>query len=62
MRMAILSCDSTRLASSLFSHSTDRAPTRSPYRLKLLENEVETKKVRPASTNLATAAPSSFRP
>src|SRR5574337_773846 len=60
--MAILSCESTRAASSLFSHSTDRAPTRSPYRLKLLENEVETKKLRPAATNLPITAPSSWMP
>ena len=44
MRITIFSCDSTREASSLSRHSTDSAPTRSPYRLRLFEKEVETKK------------------
>ena len=47
MRITILSWLSTRAASSLSAHSTERPPTRSPYRLKLLENEVETKKLSP---------------
>ena len=36
-----------------------KAPTRSPYKLKLLEKEVDTKKLRPAATNLPMTAPSS---
>ena len=53
---------STRAASSLSDATTDSAPTRSPYRLKLLEKLVETKMFRPAATNLPITAPSSAMP
>ncbi|MNE51635.1 hypothetical protein D3C80_1462710 [compost metagenome] len=62
VRITRLTCDSTRALSSFESVMIDSAPTRSPYREKDLENELETKKSRPDSANRRTAAASSAMP
>ncbi|MNN69205.1 hypothetical protein D3C81_1849720 [compost metagenome] len=62
VRITRLTCDSTRVLSSLLPVTIDSAPTRSPYSENDLENELETKKSRPDSANRRTAKASSPMP
>ncbi|MNP83951.1 hypothetical protein D3C76_1830480 [compost metagenome] len=57
-----MTCDSTRVLSSLEAVTIDSAPTRSPYSENDLENELDTKNSRPDSANRRTAKASSAIP
>ena len=54
--MTTLSWLSTRFASAASAVTTESPPTRSPYRLNDFENDVATRKLRPASMTLPTGA------